>query len=317
MPGQRWVLYQPAGAGYLTFPTLSDELRRATYPLYEFRQFVRPDPSPARKGEVHYFNRIGRVTTIVQPIGEQEQFRPLPAPSISRGQLIVDDYGAYFEWTERLERFAEWDVQQILIETLKLNMQHNLDFYVAQKFKSTPIKAIPVSASAVTIVTSPPYPQAGAAGLTNAHVKDIIDFMRLTLQVPPYDGTNYVCIAHGAAIRVLHDQISDQFLKYTSPDIFYTSEVAQWYGCRFVQTNNSDALSPAAGTGPTKTAEAIFLAFDPIIEAISVPEEIRLEVVPGTFGRIKRVAWFFSGGWALTWDTPNPGECRVVHFTSG
>jgi len=317
MPGQRWVLYQPAGAGYLTFPTLSDELRRATYPLYEFRQFTRPEGSEARKGEIHYFNRVGRVTTRVRAIGEQEQLIPLPTPAVTRGQVIIQDYGGYVEWTERLERFAEWDVQTILIDTLKMNMAHNLDVLVAEVFKSTPIKAIPVSASAVTIVTSPPYPQAGAPGLTNAHVKDVIDFMRLTLQVPPYDGTNYICIAHGAAIRVLHDQISDQFLKYTSPDIFYRSEIAHWYGCRFVQTNNSEALSHAAGTGTTKTPEAIFLAFDPIIEVISVPEEIRIEVVPGTFGRVKQVGWFFSGGWALTWDTPNPGECRVIHFTSG
>lgn len=313
----RWVLFQPAGAGYLTFPTLSDELRRATYPLYEFRQFVRPEASDGRTGEIHYFNRIGRVLTLVNPIGEQEDLVPLPTPQVTRGQVVIRDYGGFFEFTERLERFAEWDVQQILVDSLKMNMAHNLDVLVANVLKSTPIKAIPTSAGGAQVVTSPPYPQAGSTSLTNTQIKDIIDYMRLTLQVPPYDGTNYMCIAHGAAIRTLHDQISDAFLKYTSPDIFYRSEVAQWYGCRIIQTNNSDALSPAAGSGSTKVAEAIFLAYDPIVEVVSVPEEIIIETVANTFGRVRRIGWFFSGGWALTWDTPNPGECRVIHLTSG
>lgn len=313
----RMVLFQPASGGYLTFPTLSDELRRATYPLYEFRQFVRPESSESRVGEIHYFNRIGRVTTIVGAIGEQEQLIPLGIPTISRGQVVIKDYGAYHEFTERLERFAEWDVQQVLIDTLRLNMAHNLDVLVAQTMKSTPIKAIPSSATATTIATAPPYPQAGASGLKSEHIKDVIDYFRLTLQVPPYDGSHYICIAHGAGIRVLYDQITDAWLKYTSPEYFFRSEVAQWYGTRIIQTNNSDALSSAAGTGTTRTPEAIFLAFDPVIEVVSIPEEIRLETVANTFGRVKRVAWFFSGGWALTWDTPNPGECRVIHFTSG
>lgn len=315
----RWTLYQPIGAGYLTFPTLSDELRRATYPLYEFRQFVRPEASEGRTGEIHYFTRIGRVTDLVNPIGEQDQGIPLQVPAISRGQVIIQDYLAYMEFTERLERFALWDVQNVLIETLKMNMAHNLDVRVASVLKTTPIKAVPTSASALAFYRTDKGEtptQASAAALTSAHIKDAVDYMRIDMQVPPYDGTNYVCIAHGKAIRKLHDDIGDSFLKYTTPEHFYRSEVAQWYGCRIVQTNNSDALSGAAGTGSTKTPEAIFLAFDPIIEVISIPEEIRAETVANTFGRVKRIGWFFSGAWALTWDTSDPGQCRVIHVTS-
>lgn len=313
----RWTLYQPVGAGYLTFPTLSDELRRATYPLYEFRQFVRPEPSEGKTGEIHYFTRIGRVTDLVSPIGEQDEGVPLQVPSISRGQVIIRDWLAFFEYTERLERFALWDVESVLMETLKLNMAHNLDVAVANVMKQTPIRAVPTSAGGLNIITSGSLPQAGGRALTNTHIKDAIDYLRLTMQVPPYDGTNYICIAHGAAIRTLHDQISDSFLKFTDPSIFYRSEVASWYGCRIIQTNNSDALNPNAGTGSTKTPEAIFLAFDPVIEVVSIPEEIRAETVANTFGRIKRIGWFFSGNWALTWDTTGPGECRVLYVTSG
>ena len=313
----RWTLFQPAGAGYLTMPTLSDQLRRATYPLYEFRQVVRAEESEGKTGEIHYFTRIGRVTDLVPEIGEQDEGTPISLPQISRGQVVIKDYLAFVEFTERLERFALWDVESIIIETLKLNMAHNLDVRVAQVLKSTPLKGVPNSAGGLTIVTSGTLPQAGSRALTNTHIKDAIDYLRLTQQVPPYDGTNYLCIAHGAAIRTLHDQISDAFLKYTDPSIFYRSEVANWYGCRIIQTNNSDALNPNAGSGATKTPEAIFLAYDPIIEVVSVPEEIRIETVANTFGRVKRIGWFFSGAWALTWDTTGPGECRVLHITSG
>lgn len=314
------VLYQPALGGYLTFPTLSDNLRRATYPLYEFRQFARPEYAEGKTGEIHYFTRIGRVTTLVQtPVGEQEEGVPLPVPAISRGQVVIQDWLAFMEFTERLERFALWDVQQIIVDALKYNMAHNIDVWVANVFKTqAPIIAVPNSAGGITFVQKgQTVPQAGAKALTSTHVKDIVDYFRLTLQVPPYDGTNYVGIVHGAAIRTLYDEVTDAFLKYTSPEYFFRSEVAHWYNMRLVQTNNSDALKAAAGTGSTKTPEGIFLAYDPIIEVISVPEEIRVETVANTFGRIKRIGWFFSGNWCLTWDTPNVGEARVIYLTSG
>jgi N4-gp56 family major capsid protein len=313
----RMVLFQPSIGGYLVFPTLSEHLRRATYPLYEMRQFARPEYSEAKTGEIHYFNRIGRVLTVVNPVGEQEQGVPLPVPTISRGSVVVQDYLAFMEFTERLERFAEWDVQEIITETLKFNMAHNLDLQVANVLKQAPVKAVPSSQTSTTFVTSGSVPQAGFAGFRSAHLKDIADYFRLTLQVPPYDGTNYVGILHGAAIRSLYDEVTDAFLKYTSPEVFYRSEVGSWYNVRLVQTNNADALKAAAGTGSNRVPEGIFLAADPIIEVISVPEEIRSETVANTFGRIKRIGWFFSGAWALTWDTPNPGECRVIYYTSG
>jgi len=311
------VLFQPTLGGYLVFPTLSEHLRRATYPLYEMRQFARPEFSEGKTGEIHYFNRIGRVTTLVNPVGEQEQGTPLPVPTISRGSVVIQDYLAFMEFTERLERFAEWDVQEIIIEALKFNMAHNLDYQVAQVLKSTPVKAVPVSATATTFVTAGNPPQAGFAGFRSAHLKDIADYFRLTLQVPPYDGVNYVGILHGAGIRSLYDEVTDAFLKYTDPNVFFRSEVGNWYNVRLVQTNNTDALRAAVGTGANKPPEGIFLAADPIIEVISVPEEIRAETVANTFGRIKRIGWFFSGAWALTWNTAGPGEARVIHFTSG
>jgi N4-gp56 family major capsid protein len=312
------ILYRATLGGYLTFPTLSDELRRATYPLYEFRQFARAEQTDSKTGEIHYFTRVGRVTTLVSPIGEQEEGTPIPVPPISRGQVRIQDYLAYVEFSEKLERFALFDVQQVIIDTLKQHMAYNIDVLVANALKQTPIKAVPTSNNAVRIVKpGETMPQAGAKALTSAHIKDIVDYMRLELQVPPYDGTNYVCIAHGSAVRTLYDEVTDAFLKYTSPEYFFRSEVAQWYSCRIVQTNNDAALSAAAGTGTTKTPEALFIAYDPLIEVVSVPEEILIETVANTFGRIKRIGWFFSGAWALTWDTVGRGECRVIYVTSG
>lgn len=242
---------------------------------------------------------------------------PINAPVITRGTVIIKDWLAYLDVTERLERFAQFDVEEILIEALKLNLQHNLDKVVADVLKTTPLVAVPTSASALTITTNgTPSGQAGAKALTYAHIKDAVDYLRLTMQVPPYDGENYACIAHGLGVRVLHDEIGDAFMKYTTPEHFFRSEVGQLYNCRIVQTNNSDALRGSAGTGSIKTPEAIFLAQDPIVEVISVPEEIRIEPVANTMGRKKRLAWFFSGNWALTWDTPGLGEARVIYLTS-
>ena len=314
----RMVLFQDALGGYLTFPTLSEELRRATYPLFEFRQFVRHETTDVGLGQVHYFNRVGRLLTTVSPIGEQEQLTPMPVPTITRGQIIIKSYGGYVEYTETLERFAQFNVRQLLVDYLKMNIAYNLDLLVASTLKQTPVKAVPTSATGLTFYIAPTPPGvAGAEALRSAHIKDAVDYFRLDLQVPPYDGNNYVCIANGRAIRVLYDEITDSFLKYTSPDVFFQNEVAHWYGCRIIATNNHDALGRSVGSGSVKTSEAIFLAHDPIVEAVALPEELRFEPVANTFGRLYRLGWYFMGGWALTWETAGPGEARVIHLTSG
>lgn len=315
------VMYSDPKGGFLTFPELSDELRRAAYPNFEFRQFVRHLSTPALRGSVVYFPRVGRVLEVVKPITEYQQVPALPPPTISRGMVEIEDYWAKLSFSERLERLSDFDVRQIVIDQLQSNMTFNLDCYVAATFKKTPIVAVPTTATTITFVDrskGETVPQAGARALTSAHVRTIIDYMRGELQVPPYDGTNYVCIAHIGAIRTLYDEIGSEFLKYTSPEFFYRNEVAQWYGCRFVQTNNRHALAALAGTGPVKTPEAIFLAHDPAVEVISVLEEIRAEA-PHDFGREQELAWFFSGGWSLTWDTgmDHPGQQRVIYVTSG
>lgn len=97
-------------------------------------------------------------------------------------------------------------------------------------------------------------------------------------------------------------------LKYGDPERLFAGEVGRYYGCRFVEEAN--VLSSTCNT--SYKGEAIFLAADPLVEAVAVAEEIRAKI-PTDFGRDKGLAWYFLGNWGLTYDTATAGEAKVIH----
>ncbi len=86
-----------------------------------------------------------------------------------------------------------------------------------------------------------------------------------------------------------------------------------FYGVRFIEDNH--AVPKVLGTTSYK-GEAIFVGEDPAVEGIANPEELRYKI-PGDYGRDKGIAWYFMGGFSLTWAAnATAGQAKVVVVTS-
>jgi len=51
------------------------------------------------------------------------------------------------------------------------------------------------------------------------------------------------------------------------------------------------------------------------VEGIVTPLEMRAKI-PTDYGRDKGLAWYFLGGWKITFATSNAGEAKVIYVTA-
>ncbi len=307
--------WQPASSGgYLASPYLSRKLRHVAQPLMRFRQYVRPEPGFGRKkGDTVLFDRISNVTTPGRKISELERM-PETSVTISQGSVVVEEYGNAIPWTGKLEELAEFDVENIWLRTLRDDAAKTLDKEVGKTFTSAPLKATPTGTNgATTTFTESGSPPAATGHVSATTVKDIVDEMKSKYLVPFYDGENYLCICSVKFGRRLKDDPDwEDASKYGDPERLFSGEIGRYYGVRFVEETN--VLSNVLGT-TSYNGEAVFFGADPVVEAVVVPLEIRAKV-PTDYGRDNGLAWYYMGGWALTWPSSVPGEAKIVHVTS-
>jgi len=309
--GLTWVRY----GSLLVNPKLSREMRIAAQPLYRFRQLARVERDFTKNiGDLLEFVRVPTSEDVqaISPLSETEPI-PMSRLIVSRGQLRVDEYGSGLNWTGKLEDLSQFSVEHIVVRKLTVRMVAGLDYLAGITLKSTPIKYIPTGASSYTITTDGSVPAAAGSNLNSYHVKNIVDYFKEQLWAPGYDGNDYLCVASIRALRGLRDDTEWlQAALYGDPDRLFNYEVGKLHGVRFVESNHPLILQKK-GTGGI-LGEALFIADDPLIEGIVQAEHIRVDA-DKDFGRFKSAAWYYLGGFALTWDTPNPGEGRVIHVT--
>jgi len=314
MAGQYWQV-NTAG-GYLANPRLSRTIRHAAQPLMKFRQFVRPEPGYGKNvGDRIEFIRISNV---VNPGGPLDETQKIPETNvvISKGAVIVREYGNSIPYTGKLEALAEFSVENIWTVALRDDMAKVLDKACYEAFAQAKVKYTPTgTASAPTFEISTNGTPAATAtrDITLTDIKNVIDYMKQVLKVPPYDGENYVAIVSSYVARKIMD--SNDFIeaaKYGDPERLFRGEIGRIYKCRFVEETNS--LSVTLGS-TNYIGECIIFGADPVVEGVVIPEEIRAKI-PEDYGRSKGVAWYYLGGFAITWDTGNPGEAKIVHITS-
>lgn len=313
MPGQLWQV-NTAG-GYLANPRLSRTIRHAAQPLMKFRQFVRPEPGYGKNvGDRIEFIRVSNVVTAG---GRLQETQKIPETNVilSKGAVIVNEYGNSIPYTGKLEALAEFSIENIITVALRDDMARVLDRECAAAFKKAKVKYTPTGTSAnpTFVIRNDGSSGTATRDIQVYDIKNIVDYMKSVLYVPFYDGENYICIASTAFLRRIKDDPDwEDAAKYGDPERLFRGEVGRYYGVRFIEETN--ALSNVLGT-TSYAGEAIFFGADPVVEGVVIPEEIRAKI-PEDYGRSKGIAWYYLGGWEITWDTGNPGEAKIVHVTS-
>ena len=296
--------------GFLSNDQLSKQLRHAAQPMMKFRQFVDAEKAAGKnRGEKVLFDKISNISTAGGTLIETETI-PKRNYTITQGSLTVNEYGNSIPYTLKAQTLAEMSVPDTVKTVLRNDMAKVLDSAAAAQFITTDYLAV-CSDTATTVFTSNSAVTISAtANMSDKNVRDIIDELK-KINVPRYDGNNYICIASTNSIRGLYDFFEAKAVN-TTMDPAFNGEVGRYYGCRFVEETNY--LVNTIGSGSV-FGEAIFFGADAVREGIVIPENIRIDV-PKDFGRDNGIAWYYLGGFIKTWDFTSDGETRIIRVTS-
>jgi N4-gp56 family major capsid protein len=322
MPGQNWTL--AADGGYLANKPLSSKLRYVNTSQYVFRQFTRPEPGFGKqRGESIDFDKISMAVTQGGQIGE---FQDIPETkfSISKDNLQVTEWGNSIPWTGKLETLSEFNPSQPVQKVILNDEKQVLDNAVATELKTSKLCYIATGAATQTWDVDGTPSTTATTNFNYFHLKEMVDAAETGLFgsgntgkiIPKFPDGKYVVILSVKAKRGLFDDPEFQeAAKFAYPRKLFNGEIMEEtvYGCRFVVTDNSDALSNAKGTN--SIGEALLLGDDSIVEGVALKEELRYKLAV-KYGRDKGLAWYAILGFKKPWDYVTDGEEHIIRFTS-
>ena len=315
---KQWY-YQDAKAGYLHQKKLSNRLRYYTERKCKFRQFCDLKEALGKgNGDSVDYRLITRIqnSADLAGLGERDDI-PVSGFKIKTDQVRVTEFGNSIEFTGKSKILSSFSIEEIIRKVLSQDTIETIDRLAEHQFDQTLVRYVGTSA------TSGSFFRNGYAGIANDtpmypfHVKEIIDDLR-ERDIPTYDGEDYVCIGTTFALRNLKDQLEtvNNYTESGRKDVL-NGEIGRYYGCRFVECNHGmDATNFDIGL----SSEAYFFGADTVMEAIAVPEEVRLKE-PENYGRFQGIAWYAILGFKLEWADrrradADPAEARIIKWDS-
>jgi len=316
MSAFQWVPDMPSGV--LRNRALSKKLRYASIAETKFLQFVKPVDGYGRKqGDTVTIPRVRNIAEPTTAVIGRNQKIPVDSLTLSTTTITVSKYGRAVEYDEETELLSYFDpkdfVQRSLIKTMKLV----LDTVCATSFKGCQIRYAPTSAITGTFTTNAGGTSAIATNNVNVfHVKQLRDYLAATIHAEPYEGDDWMGLAHTKALRgVKDDPEFVDWRRYIQPDMaFYRGEAGMIEHIRLIEITHGNALSGSKGTGSV-LGEMVILGEEPVLLAEVLTPELRA-AIPGNFGLQRSVAWFGLLAFGEVWPTANDGEARIIYVTS-
>lgn len=266
------------------------------------------------KGETVTLTRIQNITEPTSAVLSETSRIPEDAFALSTKAITVEELGRAVPYSSLAQDLSHFDVENGIQRKLMQQLSLVLDTLAAAALKSTLIKYTPTGLSSRTINTAG-SPSTATSNLNMYHVEEIRDYMYDTLQVPPYEGSDYVGIFRTQALRGLkRDPAWEEWHKYTDPQAKWNNEIGRVENIRTVETNHANAFPSSLGTGSVLGSGVVFGDEGLYLAEVMTPE-LRAGL-PEDFGRSKSVAWYGILKYDLAWDTGNAGEAKVLHVTS-
>ncbi len=297
---------------------LSEKLREAAIAETRIMQFVSTEPGYGKhKGESVTITRVSNIAIPTNPRLTEGVKIPEDSVTLSTVAITVAEWGRSIPFTSLAKDLSKFDPQNIIQKQLMRQMRLSLDQAAADSFTSTSakVKAIPDGVASLTMDTDGTASTAATVNLNMYHVAAIRDYLFTTLLAPPYLGDDYIALVSTKAKRgLMTDPEWQDWKKYTDPSAKFNSEIGRIENCRFIEINNTNALSGSLGSGSV-LGEGVFFGEDAVAMAVAQDPELRTEAAKD-FGRSQAVAWYGVLEFGVVWDTANAGEARIVHVTS-
>ena len=314
MANQSWTYDAPSGT-YKNH-AMSSDLRNAAIAETKFMQFVKPEPGYGKKmGESVSITRISNLSVPSNGRLVENVKVPEDELSITSVLITVSEWGRSVPYTSFADDLSKFNLENIVQMKLKDQMKLVMDSAASDGFKAAKVKAIPDGVASLVFDTDGTASTQAVANLNVYHVEQIRDYLFSTLTAPPFEGDDYIGLVSTKAKRgIVSDPAWEDWHKYTDPQSKYNSEIGRLENIRFIEVNNTSALSASKGLNSV-LGEAVVFGADAVAMAVVQDPELRA-MIPQDFGRQKAVAWYGILEFGIIWDTANAGEARIVHVTS-
>jgi len=304
--------------GVLKSHALSKELRYAAVADFEIAQFCRAEPGFGRKaGDTITITKIKNISVPTSAALSEHEDIPIDTLSIGTTGITVSALGRGVEYTSLADELSFFDLKTPIQRKLKDQLAQVNDNLAAAAFKTTYVCAMPTSATAITWDTDGLISDTATHNITVAHCGVIRDYFKDTLHVPAYEKGNFIGLGSTKLLRgIKNDPDFQQWRQWLRPgDVLFNSEVGMVEQIRWIEINNTTALSNAKGTGSV-LGEGFVFGDDGVALAEVETPELRA-AIPGNFGRFQAVAWYGVLAYGLIWNaTATAGEARVAYITS-
>jgi len=304
--------------GVLKSHALSKELRYAAVAEFQIAQFCRSEPGFGRKvGDTITITKIKNITVPTSAALSEHEDIPIDTLSIGTTAITVGAIGRGVEYSSLANELSFFDVKVPIQKKLRDQLSQYNDNLAATAFKQSYVKAVPTSISGITWDTgSAAVSSVATNNLNVTHCGVIRDYMKDTLLIPVYEKGNYIGLGSTKLLRgIKSDADFLAWRQWLRPgDVLFNSEVGMVEQIRWIEINNTSALSNAKGTGSV-LGEGIVFGDDGVALAEVETPELRA-AIPGNFGRYQAVAWYGVLAYGIIWNaTSTAGEVRVVHVT--
>jgi N4-gp56 family major capsid protein len=315
MATHSWTYDAPSGV-YKNH-ALSSDIRMASIAQTKFVQFSSPvDGYGKSKGETVTVTRVSNVDVPTDDALVELEVIPEDAFSLSTQSVSVAERGRAIPYSSLSKDLAHFDIEGAIQKKLRDQLSLRMDKLASTAMKSGQVKAIPDGVASLTFDTDGTASTVATANLNVFHVESIRDYLFTTLNVMPYmDGDFMALISTKAKRGIVRDPNWEKWHTYTDTAAKANGEIGRLENTRFIEINNTNALSGSLGSGSV-LGEAVFFGDDPMVMATVIDPELRAKE-SADYGRSKGVAWYGIYGFEQIWDdSATAGEARVVHVTS-
>ena len=315
MSTQSWSYDAPSGV-YKNH-ALSSDIRFASIAMTKFMQFSRPVSGYGSKDGSNV--TITRVSNVAVPsddsLVELERI-PEDTFSLSTQAIAVVERGRAIPYTSLSKDLSFFDIENAIQRKLRDQLSLRMDQLCATAFKVGQVKGTPDGMASITFTTNGAANGTASVNLNVYHVEQIRDQLFSTYHVMPYAGEDYVALVSTKAARgIKRDPNWEKWKTYGEQDAKFNGEIGRIEGVRFIESNNTNALSGSLGASSV-LGEAVFFGDDPVAMASALDPELRAKESED-YGRSKGIAWYGQYGFDQIWkDSANDGEARVIHVTS-
>lgn len=280
---------------FLANPELSADIRLQNQSKYIYRPHTRPVGGfGAHKGESINYDKSTLISGVA-PVPATEETWNEEDIALVKDSVTVELYNMRVKYTLKMDNLSSFSLPSEIQRILMDNQLRTIDSLVADQFKTAKFKYKLTGAGTADFTENGVFSVGDqAVQLDITHMKNILEILKK--RHVPKAGNFYNGILSIAAARNVYDDL-EAIAQYADPSFRLSSEIGKYID--IVVQEDANIMVNTNGAA-ADLGEALFFGDDTVVEAVSLPEEMRIFEEPG--GLTKYVGWVAQLGFNKTWD---------------